>query len=88
MLTGKPVGLIWEDIDSYKKKPGLCPQYKENAEGTYKIYNIDDLILFVRQIRTDYDPLIKERLCLRDRLNISTDGKNTKRVVDFIEKRL
>lgn len=88
LLTGKPVGLIWEDIDSYKKKPGLCPQYKENAEGTYKIYNIDDLILFVRQIRTDYDPLIKERLCLRDRLNISTDGKNTKRVVDFIEKRL
>ena len=85
LLCDKPIGLIWEDIEDYKLNPGLHPKYKELSIGTYKIYTLDDLLCFVNNLGNDVDPLKHERQNLRDILNKSIDGKNSIRVVDFIE---
>ena len=85
MLCDKPIGLIWEDIEDYKLNPGLHPKYKELSIGTYKIYTLEDLLCFVNNLGNDVDPLKHERQKLRDILNKSIDGKNSIRVVDFIE---
>lgn len=84
LLSNKPIGLIWEDIDDYLKYPGLYPKYDDITFGTHKIYSIDDMIDFIKMIAEGKDSLESERNRLRDKLNISTDGQNTKRVVDFI----
>ena len=84
LLSNKPIGLIWEDIDDYLKFPGLYPKYDDITFGTHKIYSIDDMIDFIKMIAEGKDSLESERNRLRDKLNISTDGQNTKRVVDFI----
>ena len=84
LLRDKPIGLIWEDIEEYKKNPGLYPKYEQFTKGTHKIYTIDDMLRFMDIISSGIDNLSKERAVLRDELHISTDGKNTTRVVDFI----
>ena len=83
-LCDKPIGLVWEDIEEYKKKPGLIKEYEYICQGGVKIYTIDDLCNFVEDVANDIDRLKKERNEICDWLNYSRDGKNTERVVDFI----
>ena len=87
LLCNKPIGLIWEDIEDYKKNPGLVPMYEDITCGTNKIYNLNDLMDFVKDVALEKDKFESERNNLRDKLNISTDGHNTERVVDFIIKK-
>ena len=52
--------------------------------GGVKIYNIDDLKAFVKDVADGVDQLRTERRRIRDICNYSTDGENTNRVVEFI----
>ena len=83
-LCDKPIGLIWEDIEDYKKKPGLIPDYERLCKGGVKIYNMNDLFCFLSDIVNDIDSIKADREKIRELLNAYTDGKNTQRVVDFI----
>ena len=84
LLRNKPIGLIWEDIEEYKRKPGLYPRYKEITVGTHKIYKMQELLDFFAMIADGMDPLAKERQQLCALFNDYYDGNSTKRVVDFI----
>lgn len=83
-LCNKPVGVIWEDIEEYTKDQRLVPDYEHYFQGAYKIYKIDELIEFISEIKNGIDSLKSQREEIRDFFNYSTDGKNTKRVVNFI----
>lgn len=88
LLCDKPIGLIWEDIEDYKQNPGLHPKYMELSVGTSKIYSLEDLLDFIKNLKNDIDIYKTERQNLRDVLNVSTDGKNAIRVVNFIDEYL
>ena len=83
-LCDKPIGLIWEDYEEYKQNPRFAVDMDKMMKGGVKIYNIDDLKLFVRDVADGVDKLKEERREIRDLANYSVDGKNSKRVVDFI----
>lgn len=84
LLCDKPIGAAWEDIEEYKKNPGFCIDVEHYMKGAYKIYNIDDLINFVDNVSSGKDDLKKAREEICKYANYSKDGKNSKRVVDFI----
>lgn len=83
-LANKPIGLILEDIEAYKEKYGLVDYFEEWTKGGEKIYTLEELFAFIERISGGIDLLKIEREKIRDFLNISTDGKNSERVVDFI----
>lgn len=83
-LCDHPIAAVWEDIEDYKKNPGLIDNYEFYMSGAEKLYNINDLIDFVQRVGDGVDLLIDERRKIRDLANYSTDGKNSLRVVDFI----
>lgn len=83
-LCDKPIAVIWEDIEDYKTKPGLIDDYEFYLKGAEKVYTTDDFCGFIERVATNQDVLAKERREIRDLANISCDGQNSKRVVDFI----
>jgi len=91
LLHDKPIAVVWEDIEDYKKNPGLVNEYEYYVSGAEKINNVDEMETFLINVATDNDILLEERTKMRDEMNISTDGKNSERVVDYllseIEKR-
>ena len=89
-LRDKPIGLLWEDIEDYKKRPGFVTtiDFDYSMQGGVKIYNIDDLENFIADVVNNKDTLKNERREIRDMANYSNDGKNSERVVDFVMKKL
>lgn len=83
-LCDKPIGVIWEDVEEYKKDPGLTPGIDYLMKGAVKIYTLAELLTFLHSVVEGKDSLINERREIRDFANISTDGCNTQRVVEFI----
>lgn len=84
LLCDKPIGLIWEDIEDYRKNPGLHPDFEKYTNGAAKIYNIEDLKVFIDDIANGVDNLRFDRNKTKQIWNEYQDGKNTKRVTDFI----
>lgn len=87
-LCDKPVALIWEDVEDYKKKPGLVNNYEYYAQGGEKVYNIEELVAFIGRVVKGEDVLKNERRFIRDLTNYSADGQSSKRVVDFILEKI
>ena len=83
-LRDKPIGVVWEDVNEYKINPGFALDLEEYMKGAEKIYTIKDLCEFVQRVSDNKDVLKEERREIRDKVNISLDGKNTERVVSFI----
>lgn len=87
-LCDKPIAAVWEDIEEYKQNPGLIKDYEFFMKGAEKIYTLEDLLGFVDRVSCGKDVLSKERNEIKNLVNVSMDGKNSERVVDFIEKYL
>ena len=83
-LCDKPIGLIWEDYEEYKKSPGFAIDMDYMMKGGFKIYNISDFEKFIIDVANDRDELKEQRREIRDFANYSLDGLNAKRVCDFI----
>lgn len=83
-LCDRPIGLIWEDYEEYAQNPGFAVDMDDVMKGGEKIYTLDELKGFVCSVAAGEDHLRNERREIRDRFNISTDGKNTERVVNYI----
>ena len=83
-LCDKPIGLMWEDYEEYKKNPGFVVDMDFMMKGGVKIYDEEGLTNFIRDIGMGIDRLKMERRDIRDFSNLSTDGKNAERVVQFI----
>ena len=83
-ICDKPVAAIWEDIEEYKKNPGLIDDYEYYMSGAEKVYCIDDLIGFIQRVGDNIDALGNERRKICDIANYSNSGGNSQRAVDFI----
>lgn len=86
MLVDKPIGLIWDDLDEYKKNPGVIEEFDYFMEGGEKLYTADDLCGFVERVANGEDSLRSQRNRLCDEVHVSRDGKNAIRVVDYFEE--
>lgn len=84
LLCNKPIALIWEDIEQYKQDPGFSIDMEYYGKAAEKIYNIEDFKNFIVQLADGHDDLEQARKEINTWANISDDGKNTERVVDFI----
>lgn len=83
-LCDKPIGLVWEDIEDYKKDPGLIEEYEYFCKGGVKIYDVEDMKRFVSDVAGGVDTLKAERNEIKLATNYSSDGENAPRVADFI----
>ncbi len=84
LICDKPIAAIWEDIEDYKATTGLIENYEYYMSGAEKVYNLEDFIEFLDNLSNGIDKLSEERKKINSIVNISNDGKNTQRVVDFI----
>jgi len=84
LLCDKPVAVIWEDIEEYRKNPGFAMDPDVYMRGSHKIYTLEEFQQFLRSVAAGEDPYREERNQLNALLNYASDGKNSQRVVDFI----
>ena len=87
LLCDKPIAVVWEDIEEYKKNPGFVIDLDEYLRGAEKIYTIDQLCRFVEDVASGNDHRRTDRREIRDLTNAYRDDQNSKRVVDFIISR-
>jgi len=83
-LCDKPIAFVWEDIEEYKKNPGLIDDYEYYSKGAEKIYTVEDFKAFVDRVGAGIDVLKTERNEIKDLTNHPESQQNAKRVVDFI----
>ena len=88
LLCDKPIALVWEDLEEYKREPGLINDYEYWLQGAEKIYTLDDFKKFIVSVAKEKDLLKKERTEICKLSNFSKDGKNSERVVDFILEKI
>lgn len=86
-LCNKPIAVIWEDIEEYKKSPGIAVDLDKFLKGAEKIYCEEEFCEFIRNVSLGNDLLSKERNEVKNLVTF-TDGKSAERVVDFIVKYL
>ncbi len=84
LLCDKPVGVVWEDIAEYSKDPGFAIDIHEYMKGAVQIVSIDDFVRFVDDVAEGKDDGILLRQEVSKKMNLSNDGRNAERVVDFI----
>lgn len=84
LLCDKPIGLVWEDYESYEKNPGFALDMNYYMSGGFKIYNLEDFKKFISEVSTENDSLKEQRRQIAKISNYSDDGQSSKRVVDFI----
>ena len=84
LLCDKPVAVIWEDIEDYRKNPGFAMDPETYMRGSHKIYSLTDFQQFLGSLAAGEDPYAQERRELNALLNHSNDAQNARRVTDFI----
>ena len=88
LLTGKPVGLTFEDIDAYARQPGFAIDPQPLRESAAMLDTPDDFRTFFAQLASGDDPLRTKRLQLTKLTNQYTDGHSAERVAAFLAERL
>ncbi|MBQ4067495.1 MAG: CDP-glycerol glycerophosphotransferase family protein [Clostridia bacterium] len=83
-LCDKPIALVWEDYEEYKKVPGFAEGTEELLEGGEKVYTLAELCTFVSAVSAGEDRLRDARRTICRRVNFNGDGNSSARVTDFI----
>lgn len=86
LLCDKPVAVVWEDIDDYRKNPGFAIDVDYYLKAAHKIYNIDNFSEFIQDVACDKDDFKAARNEIKEWANCSDKPDNAARVVDFIIK--
>ncbi len=84
LLCHKTVAVVWDDIEDYKKNPGLAIDVDKYMAGAHKIYCVQELCGFLEDLAADRDPLAEQRDEINTLANVADDDENSRRVVDFI----
>lgn len=87
-LCDKPIAGVWSDIEEYKKQPGLEEDYVFRCKGMEKVYTLEELMAFICRVGEGQDLLQAERREIRDYANFPANESNSKRVVEFILKKI
>ena len=84
LLADKPIALVWEDLEEYRQNPGFSVDLEDYCKGAEKVYTIGDFEKFLTDVAAGRDDLKAARAEINARANYASDGRNAKRVVDFI----
>ncbi len=85
LLKDKPIGLVWEDYEEYKKNKGFALDPDVVYSGGEKIYNVEQFCEFVNRTAEEQDILKNERENIKNMSNVYKDAESSKRVCRFIE---
>ncbi|MGN0985076.1 MAG: CDP-glycerol glycerophosphotransferase family protein [Candidatus Enterenecus sp.] len=84
LLTGKPIGLTFDDLERYEHSRGLVTEdVKSLMKGRY-LYTPEDLLAFIGEVSRGEDPARAEREAANDYYNHWRDGGSARRVADYI----
>ncbi len=84
LLTDKPIGLVWEDYELYKKSKGFAMDPDMIYSGGEKIYDVNDFCEFLNRVSLGVDVLKNQRNRIKDLTNVYQDANSSKRVCEFI----
>lgn len=84
LLCDKPIGVLWEDIEEYKRNPGFSVDLDYVLSGAEKIYNFDELLSFLSRLINNVDNCKEKRKEIRENVVEFCDNQSTVRVTDFI----
>lgn len=88
LLCDKPIGLIWEDIDEYRKYPGLIKDYEYYTSGAEIIYDYDQLISFFEGLVLKNDGKREARQEIKKAMHISVKADNSERFLKWMVEEL
>lgn len=88
LLCDKPIGLCWEDFDSYANSEGFTVDPQLIMAGGEKIYTVDDLCSFVESVANEKDPLKEERNKIKLMVHDHVDNQSTNRIVDYLIEKI
>ena len=84
LLTNKPIGLVWEDFDLYRKDIGLVENWEFLSSGCEKIFSKEDLLQFINNIADEHDNYIQQRNAVKKYAHSNNGGLATKQIVEYI----
>ena len=84
LLTGKPIGLTFDDLAQYEGTRGLVMEdIRSLVKGRY-LYEMDDLLAFIGEVRRGEDPARAQRAAANDYYNHWQDDGSAQRVAGYI----
>lgn len=84
LLTMKPIGFVIEDINSYGDKRGFVIENPLDIMPGEKIYNLNELIFFLKHLKTGIDKYYSKRKEINDIANKYKDGNSSKRIIEYL----
>ena len=84
LLCDRPIGLVWEDYEEYKKGQGFALDPDIVYSGGEKIFNVEDFCAYLERIANGEDILREERTKIKNLSNVYQDANSSKRVAEFI----
>lgn len=88
LLKDKPIGLVWEDYEEYKKNQGFALDPDMIYSGGEKIYNVQDFCDFVERVANEQDVLKEQRNEIKKLTNVYFDANSSARVAKFIFEKI
>ena len=87
ILLDRPIALSIDDYEEYAKNPGFSIDYFDLIKGVY-LKSTSDLMRFINDVSNGIDSAKKERESSKLRFHKYIDNQSTKRVVDFLVKKV
>ncbi|MGO1470058.1 MAG: CDP-glycerol glycerophosphotransferase family protein [Tissierella sp.] len=84
LLTMKPIGFTIDDFDSYGDKRGFVVEDPLKLMPGKKLTNMEELILFINDLKEGKDEFYDERKRVNDIANKYKDGNSTKRILEYL----
>lgn len=86
LLTGKPIGLTFDDLEQYTRSRGLVmDDPRELVKGRY-LYTLSDLEEFLGELHRGEDPAAQARAQANDYYNDWRDGASAARVAQVLRR--
>lgn len=85
LLLDRPIGFELADIDNYESGIGFTLQNPLDYMPGEKIYNIDGILSFIRNVISGIDDYSTEREKLCNLIHKNKDNHSSKRVVEFLK---
>lgn len=88
LLLNRPIGFTLDDYEQYKTQFGFAFDHPLDVLIGEYIYNHDDLQSFIDHVSKNIDVMKKQRETIKKQAQVEPDNESTKRVYDFIIKKL
>ncbi len=84
LLTMKPIGFVIDDIEYYEDRRGFTVDNPLEMMPGEKIFNIDELISFLKDLKEGIDDFYNDRRAINDLANKYKDGNSSERIVKYL----